>query len=487
MRRAARAVSALALLLAALLGVLVARTYLGGPDEPPPAPESTLEVDLDAVAARLAAAIRLRTIAARPGDARDDAPFLALREHLRESYPRALATAEVTELDHALVLRVAGADPSLAPLLLLAHTDVVPVPDEAAWTRPPFAGEVADGFVWGRGALDDKAAAIAILEALELALSDGPPARGVIVALGEDEEVGGARGAARVAAWLEEQGVRPFLVLDEGLALLDGFFPGLERPLAAVGVAEKGFATLELVARAEEGHASMPPRETAIGMLAAALARLDAHPPDATLAGPTGALLDRLAPELPFLQRVALSNRWLLGALVESQLAAAPGTNATIRTTLAPTVLEAGEVENALPATARALVNARVHPTQRVADVVAQVERAIDDPRVEVRALPGASEPTPVSPAGGEAWRALSSAIRGAAPDAVVAPALVVGATDARHYVRLGAPVYRFLPVRLAPDDLPRIHGVDERVSLVDLERMVRVYRSLIGGSAASE
>lgn len=353
---------------------------------------------------------------------------------------------------------------------------------EERWSHPPFAGTIADGFVWGRGAIDDKGRLVATFEALESLLAEGHrPRRPVLFAVGHDEEVGGMRGARRIAALLAERKARPFLVLDEGSAVLEDLVPGLAEPAALVGLAEKGYLSLELVAAGAEGHASMPPAETAALVLARALDRLAARPFAARVDGPARQLLEALAPRLGPARRLALRHLWLTEPLVRRRLERTPGTNALLRTTVAPTMLEGSGKDNVLPARARAVVNVRIHPRDSIERVLAHVRRAIADPRVEIRPYGGfESEPGPVSPASGPAWELLAATIGAEFPEAAIAPSLVVVATDSRHYSGLGGPVYRFAPFRLAPGDLERIHGTDERVAVDALARAIGFYRRLI-------
>ena len=455
----------------------------------PPRPEPSgasfqLEIDADAVAARLSQALRFKTISHREESRVDREPFTAMRAWLAEAYPRVHdeALVERHDVGEGQIFMIPGSDPQAAPLLLLAHLDVVPAEtaSKGDWTRPPFAGEVADGYVWGRGALDDKASAICIFEAAELLLASGMrPVRPLLFAVGEDEEVLGKRGGEKMAEWLSLRGVRPFLILDEGMALVDEVFEGVDAEVALIGVSERGYATIELLAEAEGGHSSMPPERTAVFSLSQALARLEEHPMPAHTDGVVGAMLDRLGKEQSLLQEIVTSNRWLFGALVAMRMEASPGSNAMLRTTFAPTLVRAGEVENALPTQARAWVNVRVHPSDTVADVLEHVRGVVSDVGVEVTLLEGSSEPSPVSPDEGPAWETLRSALATIEPSAVQAPGLVVGATDARHYSALSENIYRFIPMRLTPEDLPRIHGVDERIGVKNLGELVRFYLEL--------
>jgi carboxypeptidase PM20D1 len=365
----------------------------------------------------------------------------------------------------------------------VAHLDVVPVEagTDTAWTHPPFGGAVADGYVWGRGTLDDKASATALLEAVRGLLARGArPRRTVILALGHDEEVGGRDGAQALARLLARRGVEPAFVLDEGGAVTVGAVPGLRRPVALVGIAEKGYLSVELRAEAPGGHSSMPGERLAIDVLSRAVRRLTDAPLPARLTGVTGTTFDFLAPEMPLGPRAAFANRWLLAPALRYALAQRPVTDAAIRTTTAPTVFEAGAKDNVIPSTARAVVNFRLLPGDTVADVLAHVRATLDGLGVRVRRLQH-SEATPVAPTDGAAFAELHRAIQAATPEpVVVAPYLVPGATDARHYARLTPRVYRFVPFRLGPADRSRIHGRDERLPLADYAALVAFYQRLM-------
>lgn len=445
---------------------------------------SKIDVDAESVALRLAESLSFATVSHRDEAAVERAPFMALRAWAAQRYPllHDPALVERHDVGEGQLFILRGSEPLEAPLLLLAHVDVVPVESASrdAWTHAPFGGVVADGYVWGRGALDDKASAISIYEAMEALLRAGvQPRRTLIAAIGEDEEVRGLRGAARLAALLEELSVRPFMVLDEGMALLDGAFDGVEPLVGLIGVTERGYATLELLAEAEGGHASMPPERSAVFSLSRALARLEEQPMDAHIDGVVGELLDRLRLEQPPLQRLITSNPWLFGGLITAEMESKPGSNAMLRTTFAPTIVRAGEVENSLPTQARAWVNARVHPSDSVAGVLAYVQALVSDLGVTVSLRDGACDPPAASPSSGQAWDALCRAMLVVEPSCVQAPSLVVGATDARHYAALSDHVYRFVPMRLRPEDLPRIHGVNERIAVENLAELVRFYLEL--------
>ena len=307
------------------------------------------------------------------------------------------------------------------------------------------------------------------------------PIRTVYLAYGHDEEVGGAGGARAIAAVLKARGVEFEMVLDEGGVIGEGMFPGVSDPVALVGIAEKGFVTIELSTRVGGGHSSLPPPQSAVGILGAAVAKVEQSPMGARLEGPTRQLLDRVGPQLPIIERAMFANLWLTSPLVLRRLQTSPGTNAMVRTTTATTIFQAGTKDNVLPGFARAVINFRILPGDSVATVVEHVRRAVGDSRVEMKTVGHfSSEPSPVSPTELGSFRTLERTIRRVVPDAIVAPYLAVVVTDARYYSGLSQNVFRFVPLRLTQQDLGRMHGTDERIGIPGYETMIRTYRQLV-------
>lgn len=454
-------------------------------DAPAPAPISVAE---DA-SEHLAQALRFRTVTKRDPAALDTAAYRALYDYLETAFPAVHRTLDTTHVNGLSRLYTwTGADTTAAPIVLMAHVDVVPVEPgtRSEWTHPPFSGTVSDGHVWGRGALDDKASAVGLLEALStLIRTDGQPSRTVHVALGHDEEVGGPRGARAIAERITEDGTSPAIVVDEGGAITKGALPGLDRPLAVVGIAEKGYLSIELRAEAPGGHSSAPPDSTSIEILNAALGRLLDNPLPSRLDGVTGQMLDYVAPEMDVMFRMVLANRWLTGPAIRYALNRKPTTKAAIRTVQVPTRLDAGVKDNVIPSSATATINYRILPSQSVEEVLAHVRSSIGNLPVTIE-TGQTSEPTPVSDVEGTPFRVLQRTIRQVTSDSVVvAPYLVPGATDSRYYADATEHVYRFLPYTLSTEDRGRIHGTDERILIEDYRTVVRFYVQLLRNASA--
>lgn len=471
----------------ALAGALAVNTYRHGSRQVTVAPvESLPALDAAAAASRLAGALKYQTISRGDGDF-DGGPFEAFHAYLEHHYPLAHTLLDRERVnEHGLLYAWRGTDPTMKPIMLMAHQDVVPVAPgtEADWSVEPFSGTVKDGYVWGRGAWDDKSSLLAILEAVEFLAEQGfRPRRTLYLAFGHDEENGGEAGAKAIAALLASRGERLHFVLDEGLVITDGILPGVRKPLALVGTAEKGILTLSLSVATEPGHSSTPDRTGAIGTLSQGLVRLQNSPLRARMSGATAEMFDTIAPETTGLQRIILSNRWLFGGLVMSQLERKPSTNAMLRTTTALTVMHAGNKENVLPGRAEALVNFRILPGDDIAHVVNHVRNALSDAAISVDIHGASQEPSSTSSTRSPAFRLIERTIRETHPDTLVAPALLIGGTDSRHMAPIADDIYRFSPVYARQEDLARFHGTNERISVSNYASMIRFYARLMANA----
>jgi carboxypeptidase PM20D1 len=479
-------VRVLLLVLAALAGVVLIRT-LNYTAESPAAAASAgtqpLDVDHAAVLDHLSQAITFRTVSLQPPAPIEAQQFDGFLEWLRSTYPRVFESLTAEQVGgHSLLLTWTGAAPDQAPVLLAAHYDVVPViaGTESRWSYPPFAGAVAEGYVWGRGSLDNKNAVVALMEAVEWLLSQGErPRRTVYLSFGHDEEIGGESGAAAVVETLRARGVRLAWSLDEGSFVFVNMFAGVDVPIATINTAEKGSVTLRIIATAEGGHSSMPPRHTAVGRLARAIVALDGHPMPGGLEGLSAESFDAIAPHMPFLPRMLFANRWLFGPLVERQLEALPFASAMLRTTAAPTMLSGSPKVNVLPIEAVATVNFRIHPRDSVEDVVRHVAALVADEQVRVEALPG-SPASAVADAGSEGFRLVADAVRAEFDEVVVAPGLLVAGTDSRHYGEIADNAFRFNPMIVTEAEVAGFHGTNERISVDGMIKGVRSYIRLL-------
>jgi carboxypeptidase PM20D1 len=445
-------------------------------------PRPGVAVDVQAAAQRLSAAVQLRTVwSATDANA---AAFEGLRQLIETSYP-AVHTSLTRQIigKHALLYTWPGTDPQAKPIALLAHQDVVSVAPgtEKDWQVPPLSGAIKDGFIWGRGTWDDKSSVMAILEAVESLVKAGfKPRQTVYLLFNADEEVGGEEGAAQVAKLWRQQGVKLDFLLDEGMVITHGLVPGVTPPVALVGLSQKGYLTLKLTAKGQPGHSSQPPKRHAIGVLAEALQRLEAQPMPGQLAGLPREMMETVAAEASGPMRVVLSNLWLTRPLVERELAKTPAADAMLRTTAVPTILKAGELENVVPGVASVTINYRLLPGDTSQKVIGHVQEVLAGLDVSVEKQPKGAEAAPVSSTGSKAYQAVARSLRELQPGTVVAPGLLIGGTDSIHFADLAETILRFRPIHVTGQDLPRIHGTNERIGVEGYGEMIQFYERVL-------
>ncbi|OIQ34807.1 MAG: hypothetical protein BM559_04950 [Roseobacter sp. MedPE-SWchi] len=439
-----------------------------------------LNADIEQATRDLSAAVKFRTVSTDL----EHPDFAAFLTFLEETYPLVHSTMSREVLARQTPLYMwKGSDESLAPILLAGHYDVVPIAPGShdLWKHEPFAGVTDEEFVWGRGTLDDKGAVIAMLTAAEKMIADGfTPKRTVYFSFGGDEEVGGL-GAMAVAVHFNKLGIELDWMLDEGSFVLDRVIPGLDQPVASINLSEKGYVTLELVAKSTGGHSSMPPRVTAVGRISKAVARLQDTPVPGGLSGLSEEFFDSLGRHFSFGQRVVFANRWLFKPLLESILASSPTTDAMLRTTTAPTMLTGSSKENVLAAEASAKINFRIHPRDTVADIVEHVRKTIDDPEIEIRYDESLANPaSPVSSSSAAGYGDIKTSILDAFGPLATVPGLTIAATDARHYGKAAKNAYRINPFKIEGSDLARFHGTNERLSIQNLETGINFFGALL-------
>ncbi|CAL1606624.1 unnamed protein product [Knipowitschia caucasica] len=426
-------------------------------------------------------AIRIRTVSVSRTDINTSALVL-FDSFLRKVFPLVFSSSRVkhelvAEYSHLFWLQ--GSRPELEPYILLAHIDVVPASDTDAWDLPPFSAEEKDGFIYGRGTMDDKSQVMAILQALEYLLMKGyTPQRGFYIGLGHDEEVGGENGAMNIVRVLTKRGVKLSFVLDEGSAILDGILQGLDGAAAVIATSEKGATVLKLSVSMSPSHASMPPRETTIGILASAVKRLEDNPMKRLFGqGPERGMLEHLAHKFRFPLNVVMSNLWLFAPLIARVMEKNETTNAFVRTTTAVTMFNAGVKDNVIASYAEAFVNLRIHSAHSLQEVLEFVESTIGDPRVKIDVVYG-FDPLPISPYDEMAfgYQLIKRTVLDMFPSVTVVPGLCVGNTDSRHFKDLSSSIYRFTPVWYKPGDAQRFHGINERIAKDNYEGLVQFY-----------
>lgn len=448
-------------------------------------PAESPPVDVTRAAQHLAEAIRFRTVSHQDATTNDWAEWDRFDAWLEATYPatHAVMGREIAA-GHTLVYTWPGVDRTLAPIVLMAHHDVVPVTPgtEGDWTHPPFDGVVADDAVWGRGSVDDKGSLVAIFESVEaLATAGFRPRRTLIVLSGHDEEAGGT-GVRTVAQAWRSRSLAPLFALDEGLAIVSDL-PLVGRPVALVGVAEKGYATLRITAPAKGGHSSAPPPETGVEVLSRAVIAVASRPFPMRFSGPAADMIRTLAPEAGLGVRVAVANTWLLEPLLIAKISATPAGAASLHTTIAPTMLRGSPKENVLPQDATAWINYRIAPQDTAAAVMARAETATRRLDVELAWDGPAYDPSPVSSSDSDAYR-LIGALASDGGRVPVAPGLVTATTDSRYLTGIARDVYRFQPIVASLRDFEMIHGTNEHLTLANLRRMTDFYARLIATAA---
>ena len=464
---------------AAVAAVLLIRTFMSrekftvGITLPP------VPVDTFKAAQRLSGAVQIKTIACDDISKTDMNAFSEFREYLERTYPgvHRVMTRETVN-GASLLFRWPGKSGGKKPVLFLAHIDVVPVEhgSEDDWEYPPFSGAVTGNAVWGRGTRDIKNQLISILEAAETVIARGfVPERDIYFAFGHDEETRRHDGADMMAKMLREKGVTFEFVLDEGGEVIDNAVAGIGRPIAFIGIAEKGFANIRLSAKSGGGHSSMPPEHTAAGIVSRAVAKIESHRMPLRITPPVAEMFKALAPSMNFGIRIILSNLWLFAPFFKKIFAKTDSGAAFLRTTTAPTMLQGSNAPNVLPLSASAVVNARILYGDSSVSLKARLEKIIGDKSVSIE-MNQVYEPSKVSPVDSYGFLCIAETIHALWPGAVITPYLVVGGTDARKYEDLSECVYRFTPMRIDNSEMKQVHGTNEHISLDNIADSIRFY-----------
>ncbi|MVM39270.1 M20/M25/M40 family metallo-hydrolase [Spirosoma sp. HMF3257] len=477
----------LALSLVLLIIVLLVNTFRLTSHQLTNVPPATPINVSDSAIQRFAGAIRIPTVSYTDYTLTDTTQFDKFLTYIRASYPLIHQRLNPQTFNqYGLLYEWKGRNPALKPMLLMGHYDVVPVIQgtQGMWKRPPFAGIIDDGYLYGRGTLDDKVGVMGLLEAVEYLLhTNFQPERTLLLAFGQDEETSGQRGAQTIAAALKKRGVSLEYILDEGGAIKTEGVSGINKPVALISIAEKGYLSLELTAIGKGGHSSMPPAQTSIGMVAEAISKLEHNPFPARLDGGVDRLIDYLASEVPFEKRIIFANQWLFSPMIKKIIGETKSGNATMRTTTAPTIFRAGAKDNVLPIDAVATVNFRLLPGDTVDGVIGRVKEIIDNDSVAVSILGKGNDPAPLSSTDNFAFTTIHKTIRSIFPDVIVAPNVMLGATDSKFYSALTSSIYKFSPMPITEAQTAGVHGTNERISVKDYKNVIWFYVTLIRNS----
>jgi carboxypeptidase PM20D1 len=470
-----------------LLALIFIRAYLHQPDVYEIKAERLLILDETKAIENLSRSIQFQTISHPNYEKFDYEEFQRFLSWLEREYVQVFKNLEKKYLGKTLLLKWQGEAADLNPILLTGHYDVVPVREDAdlIWQESPFSGKIDGNYVWGRGALDDKSGVIAILEAVHYLLKNNfSPRRTVYLSFGHDEEIGGRRGAGKVTEFLLKEGVELEWTLDEGSFLLKDIIPGINKPVAVINVAEKGSLTIQVIGKAKGGHSSMPSSKSSVGYLSEALLKLENNPIPGKLEGISLGLFDEVSKQMPFQYKILFANLWLFEPLINNFLSDSPAMNAVIRTTTAPTMLSASNRLNVLASEAVGMVNFRLHPRDNPEKIINFVKDLIGNENIEVKKVSSGTLASSVSDWETEGYRAISNSVREVYGDIIVAPGLMVGGSDSKHYAKAAKNSYRFNPFPLSANELSGLHGIDERIKKDDFLNGIRSYIKIIQSGA---
>ncbi|WP_157826788.1 M20 family peptidase [Colwellia sp. 12G3] len=446
----------------------------------------------EALALRLSEAIQFKTISSNNDNKVNEQAFVDFHQFLAEEFPKLHQTLELEKVNnYSLLYHWKGTNPSLKPTLLISHLDVVPADGQTLdrWSHAPFSGDIENGIIWGRGAIDIKSGVVGMMEAVENLIGKGfAPKRSIYLAFGHDEEIGGLNGALQIADRLRNRNIEFEYILDEGGSIVsDGVIPGINSPVALIGIAEKGYLSLKLTKIAIGGHSSMPPKHSALGEVALAIVALE-NTPFPVKFQYSQQTFENILPAMAGIQKAIFANMWLSQPLVENILSQSKTANAAIRTTTAVTMAKGSDKDNVLPTEASAVVNFRLMPGDTVEQVIAYVTQAINNDSIKVSQFGSfGREASTVSKSDNQNFLLIKESIYRVTQDSamIITPYLVVGGTDSKHYAGLSDSIYRFTFNRLTPSTLDRMHGIDEQIKVDDYIDMVKFYRELILGTEA--
>lgn len=461
------------------LVVILARAAAFKPKAEPDVTIEPAEIDADHAIESLQKMIQCKTVSYYDASLIDESEFDKFRALLPQRYPRVFEACTYERIGKSGLLFTLKGQSSDQPSVFMAHYDVVPI-NEAQWDKPAFDGIIEDGILWGRGTLDTKGTLCGVLEAAETLLSKGfTPKQDMYFAFAGDEEISGNT-QPQIVAELRKRGIVPALVVDEGGAVVDNIFPGVQESCAVVGIGEKGMMTATMTIEGAGGHASTPPSHTAIGQLAAAVTAIESHPFPCKLTKPVAEMFDTLGRRSTFLYRLIFANLWCFLPLLDGICKKSGGElNAMMRTTCAFTQMEGSKATNVLPPKAVIGANLRIIGGETPATALAYLQNVAKNPTIRF-CDENSMAPSPFSPTEGYAWNHLKNAIRQTWPEAIVSPYVMLACSDSRHYCAISEHVYRFSAMALSKDERGRIHGNNERIPTEKIVTTAQFYLRLL-------
>ncbi|MFA7076209.1 MAG: M20/M25/M40 family metallo-hydrolase [Candidatus Izemoplasmatales bacterium] len=406
--------------------------------------------------------------------------FIELKEVMKELFPNVFKMMDLMEFHgESLILKWKGKS-SKKPLLLMSHIDVVPAVD-SNWDYEPFSGKIVGDEIYGRGTLDTKSTVYSFYQACEeLILSGYVPENDVYLASSTDEETSGF-GAELTVNWLKENNIKPFLVVDEGGTVLSNALPSLDRPMAVVGILEKGYVDIKLTAKSHGGHSSTPPKNTPIARLSAMVNDIENHFPLKTeMIKEVEELFRIAAPSMKGIYKYLFGNMWLFKGLITKLLPKlSPFGRALLSTTIAFTMMKGSDAENVIPSEAYVIANLRTHPIQNAEESFKVIEKIAKkyDIHAEIVNQRDVSSIVDIT---GEGYKYLAEIISKTFPDALVSPYVMLGGTDCRFYSEVSDANLRFSPVRMNNEELKKMHGNNESIRIKSLVEATYFYKELI-------
>lgn len=473
---------ALGAALMALIAVVLIRTLRFRPLAVKPYNGEAVSFDNERSIAAMQTLVRFKTISDLDPAKEDEAEFQKLVDALPALYPAVYEKATLTTFPgRALLFHIKGNE-SGDPTVLMAHYDVVSV-QEDAWQKPPFCGDIIDGVLWGRGTLDTKVTFHGALFATNTLLSEGfIPKNDLYLAFSGGEEVNGP-GARNIVEHFKAAGIHPALVLDEGGAVVENFFPGVKRRCAMIGIAEKGMMNVRYTVSSGGGHASAPKPGSPLVRLSKACLRLEKHPFPLHPNAAAMQMFDTVARESTFLFRMIFANLWLFKGLLDLICRMSGGElNALLRTTVAFTQSEGSAGANVLPAKATLVSNMRLNPLDNVDDALAYLKKTVKDEKVDVSLMIG-ENPSAISRTDVEGYARVAAAVGETWEGTMISPYLMVQCSDSRHWSKISDRVYRFSAMQLSKEERASIHGNNECIPLETIDKAVEFYIRLIKNS----